>query len=399
MNRLKIISPEITRIEFNEIMDVVGVYNPLVRTIGKFVYEDVYIWHDMAIWFHGGYAIVHGRIPLEVANTIYQKYPGNPYHIRVDGDLNDRNPNDCAIDDKFEEERRKIVAQQDLSAAEFKTKIDKAFDELDGRNVDDKYITCYHIDTKEGLLIFLTEIKDYYLRKKNLPETEVARYDQLLAESMHEVLRRTNPGVSAYDWMQGDEENREKYNSACQIQKRVNPCSLFGAYVRAFDRAVNPFIDECVRFDEISNSFGKVYISVHSTDFARGEYREGCCRMKIVDLATNNFVEYEREPHGFLFKSVYFDNGARLSVTHFFDSQRHEEFIVVDSHDGKIKVLESMYSGESKNISVDGVSSDEVKDAHQFICDTLFKALGYTESITIQNMKSADKAKTLTLKG
>lgn len=369
MNRLKIISPEITRIEFNEIMDVVGVYNPLVRTIGKFGYEDVYIWHDMAIWFHGGYAIVHGRIPLEVANIIWQKYPGNPYCIRVNGLKNDIIPIDCAIDD----ERMK-------------------------KNDDDKYIPCYHIDTKEGLLIFLTEIEDYYLRKSNLPETEVARYDQLLAEVMHGVLKQANPGVSAYDWMQGDEENREKYNSACQIQEQVNPSSLFSALVRLFDKAVNPFIDGELKFDEIGNCFGKTYISVHSTDFARGEYREGCCRMKIVDLATNNFVEYEREPHGFLFKSVYFDNGARLSVTHFFDSQRHEEFIAVDSHEGKIKVLESMYSGESKNISVDGLGSDGVKDAHQFICDTLFKAIGYAESITIQNMKSVEETKTLTLK-
>ena len=93
------------------------------------------------------YAIVRGNIPLEVANIIYEKYPGNPYGIRINGGCDDWNPN----------------------------------------KVHPHY---YHIDSKEGLIVFITEMKDYYARQNGLPETEVQKYNKYLALVNEEILKK-----------------------------------------------------------------------------------------------------------------------------------------------------------------------------------------------------------------
>ena len=73
------------RLEFNEVMKAVGINNPLSTAEGRYgTREEVHYWNNLAIYFGGSYyTIVHGKIPLEVANIIYQKYPGNPYILRL----------------------------------------------------------------------------------------------------------------------------------------------------------------------------------------------------------------------------------------------------------------------------------------------------------------------------
>ena len=51
-----------------------------------------------------GYTIVKGRIPLEVVNTIYEKYLTNLYKIRILGDFMESLSSDYAIDEKYNED-------------------------------------------------------------------------------------------------------------------------------------------------------------------------------------------------------------------------------------------------------------------------------------------------------
>ena len=101
------------RLEFNEVMKAVGINNPLSTAEGRYgTREEVHYWNNLAICFGGSYyTIVNGRIPLEVANIIYQKYPGNPYDIRVDGGCKDWNPIDWATDEKYEKDIQKYVKE------------------------------------------------------------------------------------------------------------------------------------------------------------------------------------------------------------------------------------------------------------------------------------------------
>ena len=69
------------RLEFNEVLKTLGINNPLISTTGRYgESEQVHFWQNIAIYFEGSYyTVVRGKVPLEVANIIYQKYPNNPY--------------------------------------------------------------------------------------------------------------------------------------------------------------------------------------------------------------------------------------------------------------------------------------------------------------------------------
>ena len=145
------------RLEFNEVMKAVGINNPLSTAEGRYgTREEVHYWNNLAICFGGSYyTIVNGRIPLEVANIIYQKYPGNPYDIRVDGGCKDWNPIDWATDEKFEKDIQRYnqrYIEDDLDVDEYLSKYENAKRNFKRRkNIDDKYLKAYHIDSKERL--------------------------------------------------------------------------------------------------------------------------------------------------------------------------------------------------------------------------------------------------------
>jgi len=99
------------RLEFNEVIKAFGIGKPLSTTTGRYgSIENVHYWGGLAIYFGGSYyTVVNGRIPLEVANIIYGKYPNNPYNIRVDGGSSDWNPVSRAVDDKYEKEIQEYI--------------------------------------------------------------------------------------------------------------------------------------------------------------------------------------------------------------------------------------------------------------------------------------------------
>lgn len=179
------------RLEFNEVLNAVGIYNPLTTMTGGYGNgEEVHIWQNLAIYFGGSYyAVVDGKVPLEVANIIYAKYPNNPYGIRINGGESDWDPREYARDDQY---RREIqtYAEQYLDADQFLANCRRSRRNLLRRKNENKYIATYHVDTKEGLLILLLEMKDYFARKQGLPETEVKRFGELMAKINFEIFNK-----------------------------------------------------------------------------------------------------------------------------------------------------------------------------------------------------------------
>ena len=178
-----------TKLEFEEVLKATDIYNPVATTEGRYnSEEDIHCWNNMALYFSGSnYTIINGKIPLEVANMIYEKYPDNQFGITIDGGNIDCNPADFATDDKLEKELLDYEEQRFdyhiISDQEYEEKCEKAEKDFANRKgVDGKYLKSYQIDTKEGLLIFITEMKDYLLRKNGLSETEVEQFDDLIAK-------------------------------------------------------------------------------------------------------------------------------------------------------------------------------------------------------------------------
>ena len=393
------------RLEFNEVLKSVGINNPLTTTAGRYgSKEQVHYWNNLAMYFGGSYyAVVNGKIPLEVANIIYEKYPDNPYSIRVNGGCLDNDPKDYATDDQFEKEINEYI-EEGLSASAYYAKCDKARKRLENRkNIDDKHIQGYHIDTKEGLLIFLIEMKDYYLRKNNLPETEVKKYDELISNITSEILRKVNPKISAYDWMQGDEANKEKYNCSFERDNNTKLGQIFRKAVSDFDKAVNPFLNDTIELDEVSNYLKNVKISANTYNSEEGKYRKGCCSLKIEDLATGDTTTYYRSPEGFSFQLSYkLGEENYLTVLHYFSTHGNYEsdkgeVIAIDyfgdNVKDKIDIRLNITNGKAGKTYVDKITATPEQIA--FVYDELLKAIDYASNITIKNMKQKPKTRKL----
>ena len=144
--------------EFNEVINALNIYNP--EYIDKDKKAEVHTWNNLELLFAGNFAIVRGKIPLEVANNIYNKYDNNKFGIRLNSLINNPKPIDQAIDDIYINSLTKLQ-NKDLNLTQLIKRgklIKKEFERRDNKN---KYINNYHIDTKEGLIIFITEYLNY----------------------------------------------------------------------------------------------------------------------------------------------------------------------------------------------------------------------------------------------
>ena len=394
------------RLEFNEIINAVGINNPLSTTTGRYgSSEDVHYWNNLAIHFGGSYyTIVNGQIPLEVANIIYEKYPNNPFQIRVDGGCDDWIPFDHATNEKYEKDIQEYINQH-LSADEYLAKCKNARRNLRRRNNDNKYIKTYHIDTKEGLLILLSEIKDYYLRKGNLPETEVKKYDEIITKVSSEILKKVNPSISAYDWMQYDEENKDNYNSSVERDSKTKLGQMFRDAILDFDKAVNPFTSDDVELDEIGNYLKRVKINANSYSSVDGKYRKGCCHLEISDLNTGNSTTYYRSPDGFSFQLMYkLGDNQYLNVLHYFSTSGNYEsdkgeVIAInyfgDNIEDKIDIRLNITNGKAGATYDDKIPATPEQIA--FVYDELLKATAFASEVTIENMKKKGNVKKLSI--
>ncbi len=342
------------RLEFNKVLKVVGINNPLTTTEGRYgTREVVHYWNNLTICFGGSYySIVNGKMPLEVANIVDKKYPWESYGINL-------------------------------------TMVNGG---------------CVEIEKKEGLLAFLNEMKDYYLRENNMPETEVKKYDEQMAKVTFEVLKRVNPSISAYDWMQGDEKNRDIYNFSVGKSSSTKLGQIFRNAVLDFDNAVNPFISNDIELDEIESSLKKIRINGCSFDFADGKYRKDGCDLIISDFNTDSYTRYYRGPETFLFKLEYnLGNNQCLEVCHYFlptdrNNFSRGEIISIsclgDNTENEVDIHLNLTTGEVET-GTDKFPATSEQIA--FVYDTLIKAIGYAEEITIYNMKEKANTKQLSL--
>lgn len=392
------------RLEFNEVLKAVGINNHLVNTTGRYgTSEKVHFWQDMAIHFSGSYyTVINGKIPLEVANIIYEKYPNNPYEIRVNGGASNYIPIEHAIDDQYKKEIQEHV-EQHISTDEFLARCKKSRRNMLRRKNDNKYIETYHIDSKEGLIIFLIEMKDYYARKQGLSENEVQRYDEILSTVSSEILKKVNPGITTYDWMAKDEQYGESYLNTIEKDNKIFLCYAFREVIDQFDRTINPYINEDVELDSTSNYLQRVDISANTYNEEDGKYRKNCCNMTIQVKGEENKVKYFRSPNGFSYQLMYvLGPDEYLTVLHYFSDRSTEE-------NDKGEHIYINYFGDNAKQKIDlrynitlglagetyGEKTPVTPEQKSFVYNELVKAVELASTITIDNMKKRDIQKKL----
>lgn len=333
------------RLEYSEVMKAVEI--PLHH------------WHNFNIYFGGTfYAVVEGNIPLEVANAIYEKYPGNPYGIRVNGGCNDWNPNRI-------------------------------------------YPTYYHIDSKEGLAIFITEMKDYFARNDESIETQ--KFDELMVTINSAILKKVKPSISTYEWMQTDGENCETFFQTISSETKTAFGTKLRKAIDSFDKTVNPFINQDVELDEIESYLQKVNISANAYDSKDGRERKDCCQIHITDLKSGNKVSYYRSSDGFSYQLHYIlAEGQHLTFTHYFSTKAVDE-----EYKGEFITFDYLGSDTSQEIDVRynltkgvvgttyGQKKPITPDQEKFVYNELLNAISLASTITLDNMKKKGVSKHL----
>lgn len=366
------------RLEFNEVLKEFDIDNSLIDTTGRYnSNEESHSWDNTSIYFSDSYyAIVKGRIPFEVDKIISEKYQKEQYGIRPVGSNNSCNQvqfpdaNSLAIPEE---------SKNDASKKEAKN----------------TYIETYHIDSKEGLIILLTELKDYYARKLGLPETEVQRYNEILSTINARILMKINPTITTYDWMGEDEQYCEKFLDTIVRDHNTPFEHEFREAIDQFDKTINPYINEDIELDSIENYSQKLDISASSYNSLDGMYRENCCTMVIKAKDGTGKVRYYRKPHGFTYHLMYtFGPQEYLDVLHYFTTIGDKETDIGEH-------IYISYSGENSKQKIDlrynitkGLSGETYEDKTPitteqkvFVYNELVKATNLASRITIDNMQ------------
>ncbi|MBR5369964.1 MAG: hypothetical protein IK137_01525 [Bacilli bacterium] len=352
------------------------------------------------------YAIVKGKVPLEVALIIYNKYPENQYGIRVEGGRDNYDPKEWAKDDEYQKEADSYPKGY-TNHFEIEERYNSLQSNLKKRPDENKYIGTYHIDTKEGLIILLAEMKDYYLRKHNQPETAVEKVDKVVAKATEYMVKEVNPTITAYDWMQEDENNKDLYNEPTNNVFRKELTETFKDVLAEFDKAVNPFINNDIKIDSAINYTKKVQVEGYTFNKYNGKSRENSCHLSIYDKEKthpdfHNFTEYFRVPDGFSFILEYSIQGYNMiRVIHYFTSSNDHEL-------GKGEIISVEYldylNHEKTDIRLNisnwragetyGDKNDASIDQLTYVYDKLIEATEYAKKITIDNMaKQNEKVK------
>lgn len=374
------------RLEFNEVLKVLEMDDNLIDTIDKYKSnEELCFWDNISICFSGSYyAIVKGKIPFEVDKIISEKYQKEQYGIRII----DRN-NNCSLV-RFSD-ANSLAAPEELKNDDSK-KEDK-----------NTYIETYHIDSKEGFIVFLTELNDYYARKVGLPETEVQRYDEILSTINAQILMEINPTITTYDWMGEDEQYCEKFLDTVVRDHKSPFGHEFRKIIDQFDKTINPYISEDIELDSIKNYSQRVNINASSYNSLDGMYRENCCAMVIKAKDGTGKVRYYRKPHGFTYHLMYtFGQQEYLDVLHYFTAIGDNETDIGEH-------IYISYSGENSKQKIDlrynitqGLSGETYKDKTPitpeqkiFVYNELVKATNLASTITIDNMQKKGVQKKL----
>jgi len=222
------------------------------------------------------FAIVHGKVPYELAKLINEKYDNNKYKIRVEGANESKVPK------------------------------------------GDVY--TYHIDTIEGLVAFILELKNYYSKSEVTQE----EFETNLNMVYNEILQSVNANVSIYDWMLDRNTRKEYFNSLFKNNTILD--FRLRKKIEEFDNIVNPFPN--INLNTIDNNF-IVNGDISNTDIFNGV--ESC--YKLTDKESDISFRTIKNERGFVIILFIPTELNEVRVYHYFN--QGEEVIAFEKYDYK----------------------------------------------------------------
>ncbi len=206
-------------IEFKKVLDVFDIHTKggLTDLVDGKV-KSMYYWKGINLFFGGTtYALVKGQVPYEVARIMSKKYPDYRDDVRIDGTYGYGKVKD-----------KKYYSKDEMG---------------------NTYIDTYHIDSIEGLVYLLSEIKYFYEVRTYTEESRKAFYreqKEMLAQVYRSLLENGNPTITTEEWM-------KDHNIPVSEE-----CDEIGELVNQFDGMVNPYINSEVEVKDPSEFVEKV---------------------------------------------------------------------------------------------------------------------------------------------
>ena len=372
-------------LELKVVMNILGISSCGITNKTRTGTSDLYTWNGLNIRFGGTYyTMVSGKVPLEVAQRIYDKYPNNPFEIRVAGGHLDNKPLDYCSSDEYENFIKTAEASNIDSYINNLREVKKAIVE---KKPESLYIESYHIDSKEGVLILLTELHDYYARKANngqLVESQVDKQFELFSEVNKRLIEQGNPYVTTEEWL-------EKHNMV-EVGDNKDALEVL-PYLTEFDNAVNPFGNP---INDVKSQFehnDKVKFELYNnpeTDYFK---------MSISDKTT--MAEHMRTELGrhdykdpFLTYGLYYkaDDKVLVHLHHYISVNENENVVYLttlneDSKDDEIDLRFDLISGLAyRTYAKEDEKLPITEKEKKLIVEALINATEIAKDLTLVNL-------------
>ncbi len=370
-----------TLIEFKTTMNIAGI--PEVK-------EGIYQIPstDIQFAFNRHFCLVEGQIPLAVAEKIYDNYTENPYKVYIippAGKVTTSNdPRDTAISNKYMAFLKRRFYDMSAAAEVFLSEVTSKKKEMFYTDHDDMYIGKYKIYSKEGVIILITELINYFLTKNKkgiiipscfdenntLGTDDISSY-RFISECNDALIRNAKAYPNYEEWIKQhglilDDGVNTKGQEIRQLLK-----SLAGT--------INPFINPDYDVVKAINYSDKVRLSIDSTNDRTD--------IRIVDIKTNDFVSNSIRSKGLsYFVSYHLNNDAVISLEYEFNEFRDNEYeeIVHVIYPGAI---EFTYNLTDMTIKFDDQPKQPLRDVDiHHLMNELSCAISAAKKITIDNM-------------
>ena len=287
-------------------------------------------YHDGFRYFTG----VYGNIPRDLAKLIYEKYDNNKYKIRVEG-----------------------AHENAIPVGNVRT---------------------YHVDTIEGLVALILELKNYKIKDVSSEELEEAL--QLIYKK---ILKSVDADVSVYDWML-DRENRKEYFKTLFEHNTLLDLRLRKKIVE-FDNVVNPFYNNQLDMDD--NSF-----IVNGIKCTNGE-----SRYSLTDKESGISLYTNKSENGFVVKLFVPSESNEICIYHYYDGR--EEKVAFEKYDYSNGITRLEYNMTNDTFGKAHEDKNYVKvEDKKFVIKSLEEYITITKGIVSKNIGSEVKENSSVLK-
>lgn len=414
-----------TNLEFEEVIKVISKQNPTLLQPSK-------VASAMSCYYIGSIEIscnkspiktqlveINGKIPLEVAKTIYEKYSNPRYGIKISQTaypLNfNPNPVDYAVDEVYEKEIHHYQMQGPEVLAKNKK---RALERLHQRPEKNKYIKRYLISTKEGLIAVITELEKYLAkeeRKRHLFANKIISLTDVLAEKSKEdletsdrkrkeiseavlknILEKTHPELSTQDWLNELQENQTIFSELLEIEDSNKEYQKLKEALDNFDKAINPYMNEEIQLKEIKEYQENIVIEAdYDSSNKKISIKISNPKEKAAEFYSR-VVQTVKSLEGISYTIEYdYGDGSALLMKHEY-SIRQGEVLTINRYLYNCITQRTVYN--ITNGTIKTLGNEEIKvDANmqETITTDVLTATSLATSITTNNMAKKSNRKKL----